>query len=144
MADEYRDKWPDMRMKHLELIQNALSRMGNNSASLKSYCMSMVAAIIGLAAAVSKEQIILYSLPVVLAFACLDASYLALERGFRSHFDEVRLKSIDSQPDFLIVPLKSASAIRVFFSWSVLGFYLPIALGMAAVYYLMPEVVKAA
>jgi len=61
-------------MKHLELIQNALSRMGNNSANLKGYCMSMVAAIIGLAAAVSKQQIILYSLPIVAVFAFLDAS----------------------------------------------------------------------
>ena len=143
MSDDFRDKWPDMRMKHLELIQNALSRMGNNSANLKSYCMTMVAAIIGLSAAVSKEQIILYSLPVVGAFAFLDANYLALERGFRRHFDEVRLNPYDKQPDFLIVPTKGHSFIRAFFSWSVLAFYLGIAGAMLVIYYLMPAIVEA-
>ena len=48
MSDEFRDKWPEMRMKHLELIQNAISRMGSNNANLKGYCMTMVTAVIGL------------------------------------------------------------------------------------------------
>jgi hypothetical protein len=76
MPDEFRDKWPEMRMKHLEFVQNAISRMGSNNANLKGYCMTMVAAVIGLSAAVSKEQIIIYSLPIVITFSVLDAAYL--------------------------------------------------------------------
>lgn len=43
-----------MRMKHLELLQCVISRMGNSSANAKNYCMTMVAGLLGLSAAVSK------------------------------------------------------------------------------------------
>ena len=96
MPDEFRDKWPEMRMKHLEFVQNAISRMGSNNANLKGYCMTMVAAVIGLSAAVSKEQIIIYSLPIVITFSVLDAAYLSLERGFRQNFDSIRRTKLDT------------------------------------------------
>lgn len=141
MTDEFREKWPEMRMKHLELVQNAITRMGANNASLKGYCMTMVAAVIGLSAAVSKEQIILYTLPLVLAFAVLDTAYLALECSFRTHFDSVRKQELDARPDFHIYSDYS-SFFRCFFSWSVIGFYGSIAIIMLAIYFVMPDVVK--
>jgi histidine triad (HIT) family protein len=70
-------------MKHLELVQNTITRMGSNSTGLKSYCMAIVAAVIGLAGAIEKPKILLLALPVVLVCSVLDASYLRLERGFR-------------------------------------------------------------
>lgn len=136
---EYREKWPEMRMKHLELIQGAVTRMGTSSANLKNYCMAMVAAIVGLAAAVSKEQILLHSLPVVGAFSVLDGTYLALERRFRVRYDEVRLKPLDCAPDFLMTPGSGPSFAGSFFSWSVLGFYGAIAGVLIALRFLMLE-----
>lgn len=136
------DKWPEMRMKHLELIQNAITRMGTNGASLKGYCMTLVAAIIGLSAAVSKEQILIYTLPVILGFAVLDAAYLSLERGFRDHFDDIRMREINEQPDFHVAT-KAASFWRAFFSWSVFGFYVATIIVMVVVSMLMPEIVPA-
>jgi hypothetical protein len=141
VTDEFRDKWPEMRMKHLELVQNAITRMGANNANLKGYCMTMVAAVIGLSAAVSKEQIILYTLPLVLAFAVLDSAYLALERGFRNHFDSVRKQELDARPDFHIYP-EYSGFIGCFFSWSVAGFYGSIAIIMTTIYCVMPDIVK--
>jgi hypothetical protein len=119
---EFRDKWPEMRMKHLELVQNAITRMGTNSAGLKGYSMGIVAALIALAGAIEKPNILLLGIPIVLAFAVLDASYLALERGFREQYDELRLTPMDAQPDFHI-QAKNASVFKALFSWSVLGFY---------------------
>lgn len=128
-------------MKHLELIQGAITRMGTNNASLKGYCMAMVAAVIGLAAAVSKEQILIYTLPVILGMSVLDATYLALEKGFRQHYDCVRKRRIDCEPDFEIRP-NYASWLNSYLSWSVAGFYGAVALGMIVISRLMPEVVK--
>ncbi len=143
MSDSFREKWPEMRMKHLELIQNAITRMGANNASLKGYCMTMVAAIIGLAAAVSKEQILLYTMPVVIAFSVLDADYLSLERGFRCHFDEVRKRPMDHEPDFHVMPTSQGDFLKSYRSWSVIGFYGAILAVMIAIYVIMPEVVAA-
>ena len=137
---EFRDKWPEMRMKHLELIQNAITRMGANGASLKGFCMTLVAAIIGLAAAVSKEQILIYSIPVVVGFSVLDAAYLSLERGFRDHYNDIRLSAIDIQPDF-DVKAKASDFVGAYFSWSVAVFYGAIVLVMIAISLFMPEIV---
>lgn len=109
-------------MKHLELVQNAITRMGTNSAGLKGYCMGIVAALIALAGAIHESELLLLGLPIVFAFAVLDGSYLALERGFRNQYDELRLKPLDSQPDFH-VQAKNASITKALFSWSVAGFY---------------------
>lgn len=142
MTDDFRDKWPEMRMKHLELTQNAITRMGTNGASLKGYCMTLVAAIIGLAAAVSKEQILIYTIPIIIGFALLDAAYLSLERGFRNHYDSIRVTQIDVQPDFHILS-SGSSYWKCFLSWSVGGFYLAIIAVMISISYLMPDVVDA-
>lgn len=142
MPPNYSEKWPEMRMKHLELIQNAISRMGVNGASLKGYCMTVVAALIGLSAAVSKEQILIYSIPVVIGLSLLDASYLSLERGFRTHYDDIRKRPIDAEPDFHVFPEKT-SFLTAYFSWSVVGFYVSTIAVMIAISKLMPEIVKA-
>lgn len=140
--DLHRDKWPEMRMKHLELIQAVIARMGTNTSGLKGYCMAMSAAIIGLSASVSKEQILLYTLPIVFAFSLLDAVYLSLERGLRGQYNSIRQLPLDSQPDFEISP-QTSSLFSAFFSWSVAGFYSVIVLIMIIVSLLMPEIVKA-
>lgn len=127
-------------MKHLELVQNAISRMGTNGASLKGFCMTLVAAIIGLAAAVSKEQILIYSIPVIVGFSILDAAYLSLERGFRAHYDEIRSSPLDCDPDFNITT-KSSAFFCAYFSWSVAVFYGATIAVMVVISYLMPDVV---
>ena len=119
---EFREKWPEMRMKHLELIQNALSRMGANSTNLKGYCITVVGAVIALSAAVQMPKILIYSLPLVIGMSVLDSTYLALEKGFRKKFNDVRTAKLDSEPDFEINP-SYGSFIESYFSWSVIGFY---------------------
>jgi hypothetical protein len=128
-------------MKHLEFVQNAISRMGSNNANLKGYCMTMVAAVIGLSAAVSKEQIIIYSLPIVITFSVLDAAYLSLERGFRQNFDSIRRTKLDTEPDFYVFSSYSG-IIKSYFSWSVVGFYGAISIIMIVIYSIIPDIVK--
>lgn len=122
MAD-FQEKWPEMRMKHLELVQNAVTRMGANSAALKGYCMGVVAALIALAGAIEKPKILFLGLPIVLVLAVLDATYLSLERGFRNHYNELRLKPLDTAPDFHVITAGQATIFSALLSWSVAGFY---------------------
>lgn len=120
---EFREKWPEMRMKHLELVQNAITRMGTNSAALKGYCMGIVAALIALSGAIEKPRVLFLGIPIVLVFAVLDATYLTLERGFRSHYDDLRLRPLDQEPDFHVTTSGTDSFLSSLASWSVLGFY---------------------
>lgn len=140
MSDEkYADKWPEMRMKHLELLQGVISRMANQSANLKNYCMTLVAGIIGLSVAVQKPDALLYAMPVVLVFAALDANYLKLERAFRAQYNSVRKEPIDQASDFLITPGWETGRkwYESLWSWSVFWFYAPLVVILGVIYYLM-------
>jgi hypothetical protein len=133
------DRIPEMRIKHLELIQSALSRMSDNSARLKGHCLSLVSAIVGLAAALTKDQIVIYTFPILAGFAILDAYYLALERGFRMQYENVRKRKLEEVPDFAIVPQEREPWLKAFFSLSVIGFYGAVAAVMILIYIFMPD-----
>lgn len=128
MADDQQRLWTDMHLKHLEMLQGVITRMAGNSASLKNYCMTIAAAIIGLAAAIQKPEILYYTAPLVVIFGVLDGHYLRLERAFRDKFNSVRSAGLAEKPDFLISPSWTAGhgIMSGFWSWSVWLFYLPI------------------
>lgn len=120
--------WTEMHMKHLEMLQSVISRMAGNSASLKNYCMTIAAAIIGFAAAIQKPEVLCYSAPLIIIFGVLDGHYLRLERAFRDQYNSVRRAGIAEKPDFAISPSWTAGhgILSGFWSWSVWLFYLPI------------------
>lgn len=80
----------DDRMKHLEFIQNAISRMASNSFLLKGWTVVVAAALFALAAKDSNRRFALLALFPSLSFWGLDAYYLRQERLFRKLHDEVR------------------------------------------------------
>jgi hypothetical protein len=130
MSENPEKSWFDMHMKHLEMLQNVIARMAGNSASIKNYCMTISAAIIGLATAIQKPEVLHYTIPLILIFGILDAHYLRLERAFRDQFNSVRKSDLSERPDFLISPSWTAGH-RLFsgmFSWSVWLFYGPLVL----------------
>lgn len=128
MTKTHEDRWPDMHMKHLEMLQSVVSRMASNSANIKNYSMSISAAIIGLSAAIKKPEILFYSIPLIAIFCILDAQYLRLEKAFRDQYNSVRRQGFKEQPDFLISPSwKVANNLwPIIWSWSVWLFYVPI------------------
>ena len=105
------------KTEHLNMIENVITRMANNSLQIKCWCVAIVAAIIVL----SQEAIILVGILPVILFCYLDAHYLALERGFRKLYDVVRSKS-ESEIDFSM-KIENVPLFRVIFSWSVIPFY---------------------
>jgi len=77
------------KRKHLEFIQNIITRMNTNSFMIKGWSVTLVGALFGLAAdkANIKFAIIAY-LPVIL-FWGLDAFFLSQEKQYRKLYEKV-------------------------------------------------------
>ncbi len=79
----------DKKLKHLELIQNAINRLANSSFFLKGWTVIFVAAVLGFATKDSKPMYVwLAAIPTV-SFWVLDGFYLNQEKRFRRLYDAV-------------------------------------------------------
>ncbi|NVP24302.1 hypothetical protein [Treponema phagedenis] len=77
--------------KHLEMIENIISRMANCSFLIKGWTLTIVAAILGLATRDSDIKFIMIAYIIIIpSFWCLDAFYLSKERQYRSLYDKIR------------------------------------------------------
>jgi hypothetical protein len=68
---------------HINLLQGIINRLANNSASCKTWCLTLVAAFLSLAGATHVSGIVTFALVPVIVFGFLDAMYLAQERAYR-------------------------------------------------------------
>lgn len=78
------------KMRHLELIQDVVTRLAHNSFAYKGWSIALVAAIFALAAGQAQPAYLLVALVPTLAFWGLDGYYLRQERLFRKLYDGVR------------------------------------------------------
>lgn len=125
------EKIAELRVKHLEMIQALVTRMASYGASFKNYCITVVTAVIGLGFTLHRPSFAALALLPLIGFAIADAQYLRVERQFRELFDAIRREEWSTMPSFEI-NLKNASAAsywRAATSWSILGFYGPLAVG---------------
>jgi hypothetical protein len=72
---------------HLAIMQSVIQRMAANSTSAKTWCITLVSAILVIVADKQRPQYVWLSLVPAILFFGLDAYYLALERGFRSSYN---------------------------------------------------------
>jgi hypothetical protein len=82
----------EAKLKHLEFIQNTISRMAHNSFLLKGWTITLLGALLGLNKDNIDFKIVLIGIFLTLVFWILDAYFLAQERYFRGRYDEVRQK----------------------------------------------------
>src|SRR6266496_6828526 len=115
---------------HLSMLQGVIGRLANNSASCKTWCVSLTSALAVVAAGqqANRPRILsVAALPIVL-FCLLDAYYLGLERRFRSCYETFVKKlhngtaTVDDA--FLIAPKLKVRGLFVeagqaFFSFSI-------------------------
>jgi len=108
------------KIRHLEMIQNVITRMGSNSFVVKGWS---VLGIGGLFAYWISDRERIYMLWLILVVTVLfwlhDAYYLALERGFRNFYDKVRLDD-NEKTDFEIKSINVEHTITVAFDRPVL------------------------
>lgn len=83
-------------LKHLEFIENVITRMANNSFLLKGWTVTLVAALFVLAAQNANVDFVILALFPMMAFWILDAYYLRQERLFRELYNSMRIKNIEN------------------------------------------------
>jgi hypothetical protein len=106
--------------------------MASNSSSCKSWCITLVSAVLVIVADKGKPDYAWIALLPTVIFACLDAYYLALEKGFRETYnkfvEKLHRKSLVSSDLYAIKPQEKMSKHQVdaMESISVWGFYIPL------------------
>jgi hypothetical protein len=82
----------DNTVKHLEFIQNVITRMNTNSFLIKGWMITVVSALFALAAKDADSRYVMVTYIAIPAFLLLDAFYLSQERQYRGLYDDVRVK----------------------------------------------------
>ena len=77
------------KIKHLEFIQNIITRMNSNSFAIKGWMVTIVSALLALYANSNNEIFMFIAIVPTFIFWLLDAFYLAQERRFRCLYDDV-------------------------------------------------------
>ena len=80
----------DNKLTHLQMVQAVITRMAGNSFLLKGWSVTLVSALLALAADKSNRTFALVGYLPVLMFWALDAYFLRQERLFRALYDTVR------------------------------------------------------
>lgn len=93
---------------YLTILQSVINRMASNSASCKTWCITLVSAILVVVADKTKPEYALIAIIPILLFFFLDAYYLGLERGFRDSYNEFIKKlhsgSAEVEDTFIVSP----------------------------------------
>ena len=80
-------EFKDDEIKHIEMIESIIERMGQNSFSLKGWTMTLIVAICAFSAAGTERKFALIAIAPILAFWFLDAFYLQIERKYRELYN---------------------------------------------------------
>lgn len=130
---------------HLQIYQNIISRMASNSSTAKTWCITLVSAILVVVADKGKPDLaLLASLPIVL-FLFLDGYYLLMENRFRGQFNNFVKKLHESLLTiadlYAVQPDQNSTeyVLKVVCSVSILPFYIGLGfmVGLAYCYVLL-------
>ena len=121
---------------HINLLQGIINRLANNSASCKTWCLTLVSALVSLAGATGVPGIVTFALVPVVIFGFLDAMYLAQERAYRDLYSRIvstiRNESYKHADVYEArAPLGFGSVFSALASWSIY----PVYLGLIAMYF---------
>ena len=86
----------EIKIKHLEFIQNIINRLSQKSFIIKSWSITTIAALIAFGIDKNNTHIFVIGLPLSLFFWYLDANYLWLEQIFRKLYDQVRKDKVEA------------------------------------------------
>lgn len=79
----------DEMLKHLEFIQNVITRMNTNSFQIKEWTVTLVSALLAIFASTQNTFFVLTAIVPAIIFWFLDAYYLMQERKFRGLYNDV-------------------------------------------------------
>lgn len=85
------------KIKHLEFIQDVITRMNKNSFQLKGWMITIVSALLALYGSSNNDIYIWIAIAPTIFFWLLDAYYLQQERKFRGVYNDVAGLSSEEQ-----------------------------------------------
>jgi len=77
------------KLKHLEFIQNVITRMNSNSFMIKGWTITLVSAVLAIYVTVQNDYLLLVGVIPIILFWFLDAYYLTEEKLFRCLYNKV-------------------------------------------------------
>jgi hypothetical protein len=89
----------ERKLKHLEFIQNVITRMNTNSFMVKGWAVTLVAALFALSDKTHEHHLYLIAFITVPLFWLLDGFFLATERRYRDLYKKVS-KTEEANIDF--------------------------------------------
>jgi hypothetical protein len=113
----------------ITLLQGIISRLAGNSASCKTWCLTLVGALVSLAGATHVAGIVTFALVPVVIFGFMDTMYLAQEKAYRDLYGDIvaRIRNGSySLADAYAAgaPLLSSHFRLALASWSIYPVYL--------------------
>lgn len=118
------------KRQHFEFIQNIITRLNSNSFMIKGWAITIISALLALAATLKNPVVLDITIVPVIAFWILDSIYLQHERKFRCFYNEavkkettINLYEIDLNKEFINNDSKN-SFFKIFTSCSIISFYL--------------------
>lgn len=105
---------------YLNILQSIINRMAANSSGCKTWCITLVSAIILIIADKGKPSYLIISIVPIILFLFLDSYYLGLERLFRNLYNEFikKLHSNAATIDdvFMVSPGTKSEILRAVFN----------------------------
>lgn len=115
---------------HLTILQNVIQRMAFNSNSSKTWCVTIVSAILVTIADKNNPQLAWLCIIPILLFCSLDTYYLGLEKGFRESYNhfikKLHTEKLNHDDLFAVMPRGKMLChyFEALFSFSIWAFYL--------------------
>lgn len=114
------------KTKHLEMIQNVISRMGGNLFILKGWTITLIMALLSISVKSFDMVYAFLAFAIISIFWILDGYFLSMERCYRELYDDVRLKNekdIDFSMDYSQFMKQKNTWKKSMFSKTLLIFY---------------------
>lgn len=121
---------------YLNILQGIINRMATSSANCKTWCVSLVSAILVVIADKNKPNYAWIALIPIVLFFLLDSYYLGQERSFRDIYNkfisDLHSGNVETDRLFVLKPPKGMNVVNLLFSsslsFSVYPFYLTLVL----------------
>lgn len=97
--------------KHIDILQDIITRMSSNSANCKTWCFGLVGAMLALFIQSEKSDCLWIAIIPTILFYIADSYYVSLERDFRVLYtefvDSINNGDINYKVIFVIKPMSS-------------------------------------
>lgn len=129
------------KIKHLEFIQDVITRMNQNSFQMKGWMVAIVSTLLALYANTTNAALVLVAIFPTLVFWFLDSFYLWQERKFRGLYDDVagitkpkqEIKPFAMRPD--LYTGGKYTLLNVLTSPTIASLYLPVMVVLLVIYF---------